>query len=240
MKLLIKYASRNRPAKFLQAMQNILSTIKGMDFKIIVSIDSDDPPMVKLAHEKQFLNTDFWINDNKGGKIGAINANIPLSGWDWLVNMSDDMLFVKQGWNELMEQRVKQVWGDSLDWFANFNDGYQGERLPTMAIMGREYYERFFYIYAPCYKSLSCDAEQMYVALTLNRYHYFPEILFKHEHPANTKGVKSDSLYVENEKFQPEDTKTYFRRMLKDFYLNVCGPTPFDRFKALAKNKLAR
>lgn len=231
MKLLIKYASRNRPKQFLKAMDNILSTVKGNDFRIVVSIDSDDAPMIKIANERTFKNTEIWINDNKGGKIGAINANIPLSGWDWLVNTSDDMFFVKQGWNEIMEQRVKQVWGDSLDWFANFNDGYQGEKLPTMSIMGREYYERFFYIYAPCYKSLSCDAEAMLVAQVLKRYHYFPEILFKHEHPANARYVKTDSLYEFNGKHQTEDARTYFRRMKANFYINNPGPVSFERYK---------
>jgi hypothetical protein len=237
MRLLIKFATRNRPEKFMAAMRNIESTIKGTDYKIIVSLDEDDEPMKRIAEKYEYDRTEFWINA-PAGKIAAINANVPLSGWDWLVNMSDDMVFVTNGWNEIMEQKIKSVWGDSLDWFANFNDGYQGEKLPTMSIMGREYYERFFYIYAPCYKSLSCDAEAMYVAMALKRYHYFPDILFKHQHPANTKGVKSDQLYVANETHQKQDTRTYFTRLLKDFYVNVCGPTPFDRFKALAKKRL--
>lgn len=237
MRLLIKYATRNRPEKFRAAMANIFNTIKTKDFFIVVSIDNDDQKMIDLATKEDWRNTEFWINQ-PAGKIGAINANIPLSGWDWLVNMSDDMVFVKQGWDEVMVQRIKSVWGDSLDWFVNFNDGYQGERLPTMSIMGYEYYSRFFYIYAPCYKSLSCDAEAMYVAQTLERYHYFPEVLFKHEHPANVRGMKSDSLYAQNETFQKQDTQTYFRRLLNNFYVNVCGPTPFDRFKPLAQKRL--
>jgi hypothetical protein len=230
MNLLIKYATRARPDKFLAAMRNIESTIKGTDYRIIVSIDSDDEAMIRITEKYDWNRTEFWINA-PAGKVGAINANIPLTGWDWLVNMSDDMVFMTNGWNEIMEQRIKSVWGDSLDFFANFNDGYQGEKLPTMSIMGREYYERFFYIYAPCYKSLSCDAEAMYVGKLLGRYHYFPEVLFKHQHPANTKTVKSDALYAENERHQPQDTEIYFKRLNKDFYVHNCGPTPFDRFK---------
>lgn len=239
MRLLIKYATRSRPEKFKAAMKNISDTIKGEDYRIIVSIDEDDPDMLHLAASSDYKNTQFWINA-PGGKIAAINANVPLTGWDWLVNMSDDMVFVQQGWNEVMEQKIKQVWGESTDFFANFNDSYQGEKLPTMSIIGKEYYERFFYIYAPCYKSLSCDAEAMYVAQTLGRYHYFPDVLFRHQHPANVKGMRSDQLYIENERYQPQDTRTYFQRMLKNFYVNVCGPTPFDRFKPLAKQKLAK
>lgn len=229
MKLLIKYATRQRPEKFLAAMENIANTAKG-DYRVIVSIDSDDSEMIKLVSERTFANTEVYVNDNNGGKIGAINANIPLTGWDWLVNMSDDMQFIVNGWDLLMIERLRSVWGSSLDFFANFNDGFQGPKLATMSIMGREYYERFFYIYAPCYRSLSCDAEAMYVAITLGKYHYFPEKLYRHNHPANIKG-KSDALYVANERYAKQDSEIYFKRLNNNFYINNPGPTVFDRFK---------
>jgi len=229
MKLLIKYATRKRPGKFLQAMDNIISTAK-TDYQIIVSIDSDDADMITIANNSNFPKTQFYINDNFGGKIGAINANIPVSGWDWLVNMSDDMVFIVKDWDQIMVEKIRSVWGSSLDFFAHFNDGFQGPKLATMSIMGREYYERFFYIYAPCYRSLSCDAEAYYVARTLGRYHYFPDLLFKHMHPANVK-AKSDELYALNERYAKQDADTYFKRLNKNFYINNPGPTVFDRFK---------
>lgn len=231
MRLLIKYASRNRPGKFLQAMNNILSTISGKDFQIIVSIDSDDKEMILIANTSQFPNTTFYVNDNSGGKIGAINANIPLTGWDWLVNMSDDMEFIVKGWDEIMIQKIKSVWPNSLDFFAHFNDGFQGPKLCTLSIIGFEYYCRTFYIYKPCYRSLSCDAEEFYVAQTLKRYHYFPDLLYRHAHPSNVKAVKSDALYVENEKYAKLDAEVYFKRLNKDFFIHNAGPTVFDKYK---------
>lgn len=231
MKLLIKFATRKRPAKFQQAMGNIISTAK-TDYRIIVSIDSDDLEMRNQATIHNYPNTQFFINDNIGGKIGAINANIPLdNSWDWLVNTSDDMKFLVDGWDRIMVERIMGVWPNTLDFFANFNDGFQGPRLCTMSVMGREYYERFFYIYAPCYRSLSCDAEAYYVAQVLKRYHYFPDLLYRHEHPANVKTTKTDDLYTANETFQKQDTATYFKRLNRNFYVNNPGPTPFDRYK---------
>jgi hypothetical protein len=229
MKLLIKYATRKRPGKFKLAMENILSTVT-TDYRIIVSIDSDDIDMIRIANEESYPNTEFYINDNNGGKIGAINANIPISGWDWLVNTSDDMQFIVKGWDQIMLDKIKSVWPNSLDFFANFNDGFQGPRLATMSVMGREYYERFFYIYAPCYKSLSCDAEAYYVAQVLGRYHYFPDLVYKHMHPSNIRG-KSDELYIQNEKYAKQDADIYFQRLNKNFYVHNPGPTPFDRYK---------
>jgi hypothetical protein len=230
MKLLVKYATRKRPAKFLTAMDNLLTTIDSPDFKIIVSIDSDDSEMIAIANTRAFKNTTFYINSPEG-KIAAINANVPLSGWDWLVNFSDDMKFIVKGWDLKMIENVKRIWPDTTDWFANFNDGYQGAKLPTMSIMGREYYERFFYIYAPCYKSLSCDAEAMYVAMSLHRYHYFPDLYFRHEHPANTKAVKSDNVYAVNEQYAKSDAAIYFQRMARNFCVNGADTSSYERFK---------
>lgn len=230
MKLLIKYATRGRPGKFLQAMDNILTTITGDDFRIIVSIDSDDKDMILIANTSKFPNTTFYVNDNYGGKIGAINANIPLSGWDWLVNMSDDMVFTVKGWNQIMAEKIRGVWGSSLDFFAHFNDGFQGPKLCTLSVIGFEYYCRTFYIYKPCYRSLSCDAEEFYVAQTLKRYHYFPDMLYQHAHPANMK-VASDALYAENEKYAKPDAEVYFKRLNNNFYINNPGQTVFDKYK---------
>jgi hypothetical protein len=212
-------------------MDNLLSTITGNDFQIIVSIDSDDKEMILIANTSRFPNTTFYVNDNNGGKIGAINANIPVSGWDWLVNTSDDMQFIVKGWNQIMAEKIRGVWGSSLDFFANFNDGFQGPKLCTMSIIGYEYYCRTFYIYKPCYRSLSCDAEEFYVAQTLKRYHYFPDQLYKHMHPANTKEIKSDNVYAENEVHAKDDAQVYFKRLNKDFYVNNAGVTVFDKYK---------
>lgn len=230
MRLLIKFATRKRPEKFKAAMENIIATAT-TDYKVIVSIDSDDTDMIRLANEHNYPNTEFYINDNNGGKIGAINANIPVSGWDWLVNTSDDMQFLVKGWDKIMQDKIKSVWGESLDFFANFNDGFQGPKICTMSVIGYEYWTRTFFIYKPCYRSLSCDAEEFYVAQMLGRYHYFPDALYKHAHPANEKRVKSDELYAINETFQKQDTAIYFKRLNKNFYINNPGPTPFDRFK---------
>lgn len=228
MTLLIKFATKNRPDKFRAAMQNIYDTITTENYFIVVSIDTDDTAMIRLSQEP-FKNTTFHVNP-PGGKIAAINANIPLTGWDWLVNMSDDMKFIQKGWDATMVERIKSVWGNSTDFFANFNDGFQGPKLCTLSIIGYEYYCRSFYIYKPCYKSLSCDAEEYYVAQVLGRYHYFPDQLYRHEHPCNMQ-QKSDALYVENEKWAKQDAEVYFKRLNKDFFIHNAGKTPFDRFK---------
>lgn len=228
MNLLIKYPSRSRPDKFRAALKNIYNTIQTENYSILVTVDSDDETMLPLVNEP-FPHVTFKVIPPVS-KIYAVNAEMPLDGWDWCVLMSDDMRFIKTGWDQVMVRNIKNTWGDSLDFFYHCDDGYQGHKLATMSIFGREYYERFFFIYAPCYRSLSCDAEAMYTAMLLKRYKYFPEKLVAHEHPANNK-CKSDSLYVRNDKFAKQDAEVYFKRLNKDFYVNNAGPTPFDKWK---------
>lgn len=220
MTLLIKYASRGRPNLFFNSMENIRQTISTKDYRIIVSCDLDD---VSMNNEhvrerlKQYPNATIFYNNTKN-KVEAINANMDGVEFDLLVNYSDDMKFVVNGWDEKMIASIKSVWGDSLDFFAHFSDGFVHAALPTMTICGYDYYKRENYIYNSAYKSISCDAEEMFKAMMLGKHHYFPEVYFHHIHPGNIP-FKADDIYVRNNAHGEEDTRVYFERMKKYFYI---------------------
>jgi hypothetical protein len=80
-----------------------------------------------------------------------------------------------------------------------------------MSIMGREYYNRFKYIYHPDYTSLWCDNEAMDVAIELNRYVYLNQHLFEHKHPAWGFG-QTDALGRRNDIYYRQDERTYIKR----------------------------
>lgn len=229
MRYLIKFATRGRAQKFLEGMENIYQTIKTDDYLIVVSVDEDDAEMVAMIPDiNRMRNTAGYIG-KPWGKVAAINRDVSLYiPWDILVNYSDDMRLAS-GWSEIIERNVKATWNDT-DFFYHCNDGHVGERLPTMAIMGREYYERFGYIYHPAYRSVSCDAEQFYVAITLGKHKYFPEPIVEHRHPVNVRS-KYDSVYKVNDQYADQDTKTYFKRMKKNFYVNNPGKVIFEEHK---------
>lgn len=213
MKFLIKYASRGRRELFLQRMKNIQETISAnRECVILVSIDEDDETMRDLP---AFENTYICVGKSQN-KIEAINANMNVvSNWDVLINFSDDMVFVENDWDVTMENLFNECWKHG-DFFAHFNDGFVGNKLPTMSILDKKYYDRFGYIYHPSYRTESCDAEAMWVAQMLGRHVYFQNILFKHEHPCNT-GLKSDATYERNGVYAKADHKNYFERMKNYF-----------------------
>ncbi len=104
---------------------------------------------------------------------------------------------------------------DGVLWF---NDGFQKDRLNTLSILGKKYYDRFGYIYHPSYKSLWCDNEFTEVATKLGKQTYFEQIIIKHEHPLWTK-EKPDTVLIENDKYDPEDRANFERRKKEGLFL---------------------
>lgn len=240
MKILIKLATRSRPNKFVKVLQNIKQTTVG-DYSVLVTADTDDRTMnnIQMArYLKAFPKVQIYYGPHCC-KIEAINRDVEkIADWDILVNMSDDFQIITKGWDNILRTRVKSKWPDSLDWFAHFSDGYVHDALPTISIIGRTYYERDGYIYHPSYKSFSCDAEAWYVAIARGCHHYFPDKLFRHNHPANNRLLKGDVLYKLNAAYSSDDVRNYFQRLNNDFDLNLPGPHPWDAYKhdAITRN----
>lgn len=237
MKILIKYPSRQRPQWFRKAIANIYNTISDREnFRILVTCDDDDitmqnPAMIDFMKSHDNLSFIFGKSESK---IAAVNRDMNLADewfwpWDVLLVMSDDMHFVQFGWDNTIRQRLKDNFPEG-DCFLHFDDGYVRDALTTMAIMDHKYYDRDGYIYHPAYKSFSCDAEQHFVAVARGRHKYFPEIIARHQHPANTP-VTNDALYSANSLHTPHDTAVYWDRLHKNFDIAGPGPFPWDKYK---------
>lgn len=230
MKYLIKLATRGRPELFYRTIFNVRKTIgDGVDYEIIISCDLNDPSMFN-QDIIDFVDGDPHLQifyAYQTSKIGAINRDIKEAKMDWdvLINLSDDMLWVKEGWGKIIASYVANEFNESLDCFLHLNDNHVGERLPTLSIMGREYFNRDGYIYHPSFFSVSADAEAYYVALMRGKHKYFPDVLFDHVHPANV-GFHTDATYQGNSKYDVADTENYFVRRARLFDIEnpVCIP----------------
>jgi hypothetical protein len=75
-----------------------------------------------------------------------------ISDWDILVVMSDDMVCVTHGWDDIIRQDMNENFPDT-DGVLHYNDGNQKANVMTMSIIGRKYYKRDGYIYNPEYQS---------------------------------------------------------------------------------------
>lgn len=219
-KVLIKFPTRSRPKKFLDVLRLYVNNcIDKENALFLISYDNDDFTMTDeiINTAKSWHKNIKFVDGLSIGKIHACNRDMEEAGdWDILILASDDMQPVKVGYDQMIRDRMNKHFPD-LDGVLYFPDGYTA--LNTMCIMGRAYYNRFGYIYNPGYISLWCDNEFMEVADKLNKQAKFQEVLFRHEHPANNKGLGNDALYVENEKHYMHDRILYHKRKEKNFYL---------------------
>lgn len=203
--ILYKLTSRSRPANMYRAYNSVVDNAT-IEWRMILSVDADDATTLNSDEFKQ-MQWDSKVSIHVGqskNKIDAINRDVPQSEWDILVNLSDDQIFTKRGFDEVIAQCGK-------DEFLHLPDGHVNELLPTMSVMGYDYYKRFGYIYHPDYASLWCDNEAMDVAKQLGCYKYVNEHIFEHLHPAWT-GETPDAQLLHTQSLYRRDERVYIKR----------------------------
>jgi hypothetical protein len=202
--ILYKLATRSRPERFMQTLNSIMDNTSSDNYLILVSIDDDDASMQHWIDDKYIktgmpnYNT-IIISGKSLNKIDAINRDMKTASqmleWDILVNISDDMLITSSEFDAV----VRGAFSETTDLFLHLPDGYANKALATMSIMGRDYYNRFQYIYHPSYESVYCDNEAMEVAKMLSKYVYVDKHVFQHIHPANVGAHLMDEQYKRTE-----------------------------------------
>lgn len=218
MKILIKFPTRNRPTKFLKTLNTYIKYM-GDDNDIIISVDEDDESM-KEPHITEYLSSLKNVTvcvGNSTSKISAVNADVPHEGWDILLLASDDMIPIVNGYDKIIKEKMLEHYPDT-DGVLWFNDGYQGDKLNTLSIIGKKYYDRFGYIYNPEYVSCWCDNEFMEVGNILKKQTYINEVIIKHEHPDYGIG-KRDYVHELNVKYYNSDREIFNKRKLNNFDL---------------------
>ena len=137
--------------------------------------------------------------------------------FDIVLLASDDMVPQIKGFDTIIKEKMLSNYPDT-DGVLWFNDGYKGDTLNTLCILGKKYYDRFNYIYNPEYKSVWCDNEFMDVSKLLNKVTYFDITIIRHEHPDWGFG-SNDSIHMSNIKNESNDRITYERRKKINFNL---------------------
>ncbi len=189
MRILFKITSRSRRSNFLRAVDSIINNVTDKDnYHLLISLDDDDDsmkplPVLNCPHTyKVYKKTESETIT----KISAINRDLneflEIYDAEIIINVSDDQIFITKGFDDI----IRAEFYKDFNQYLHFNDGNQKANVCTMHIVGREYYNRFNYIYHPDYISLWCDVENDIVAKQLGCYKYMGDDLqlFKHLHPA--------------------------------------------------------
>lgn len=222
MRLLIKFPTRGRKDKFFLTLDKYYEYCSDIDNTMfLISIDTDDTEM----------NTDEVINKLSTyknikvvigyslSKIDAVNRDLSDLDYDWDIVLlaSDDMIPQVNGYDKIIKENMSFNYPDT-DGVLWFNDGFQGNRLNTLCILGKKYYERFNYIYHPDYKSCWSDNEFMVVGDKLKRQSYIDTVIIRHEHPDWGYG-NIDYVHNNNIKDWHHDHHVYKTRESNNFYL---------------------
>jgi hypothetical protein len=192
----------------------------------LVSLDIDDVTMnnpstiQKLTEYVQKYPERIVVKyGHSKSKIDAINRDVnelkDKFNFDILVNFSDDMEFIQHSFDEVIRDKFYLNYPDT-DGNIYFNDGFVSDKISTMSIIGRKYYDKFNYIYHPSYHSLWCDNEYTEVAKRNQKILYFHENIFRHNHPANVGGFMDEQL-IKTESYSEIDRQNYEQRFNNNF-----------------------
>ena len=192
MRMVIKFPTRGRPEKFATVLNRYINFLSGMhEVKFVVSFDHDDPTMNNDNMWSLFNRLNAQLDGkivpvcgNSTGKISAINADLDrvLSFRpDVILLASDDMIPILGGYDDVIARGMAKFFPDT-DGVLHFNDGFSGQnKLITLSILGRKYFERFGYIYHPEYKSVFSDDEFTQVARLMNKVVYIDRCIIQHQ-----------------------------------------------------------
>lgn len=221
MKLLVKFPTRNRKNKFFKVLRQYQNLCEDLDNTyFLITLDNDDESMNSSDVEdifNTFKNVKV-IYGTSNSKIHAVNRDIELvNDWDIVLLASDDMTPKVKGYDNIIRNKMKEFYSDT-DGILWFNDGFQGEKLNTLCILGKKYYKRFNYIYHPDYKSCWSDNEFMEVGKILKKQTYIDSVIIKHEHPDWGYG-SIDYVHNNNVKDWHHDNNVFQQRKSNNFYI---------------------
>lgn len=221
-RILFKFPARGRKQKLFDTLGAYYEQmVNKEDFQFLISIDEDDPTLNNDEVKNMigsYVNAKVVVGPPVG-KIGAVNRDMDqASPWYIVVLISDDMMPKLKGFDMIIRKDMNTRFPD-MDGVLWYNDGHQGNKLNTLCILGKKYYDRFGWIYYDGYKSLYADNDFMEVSKRLGKVHYNSLCIIEHQHWAWGYG-EMDELYQKNETFIQEDHDLFQKRMAENFGLN--------------------
>lgn len=218
MTICYSFASRSRPDRFFETLDNVIQMSAQQNHFFVAKLDEDDMAMnndyvrARLASYPSVIQK--WGTSKS--KIHAINRDLEdIPDYAIMVCLSDDMRFRTYGFDDLIRQHMPA----DLDALVHLQDDYARDRVCTVNITGKKYHQRRGNIYAPdCYYSMFCDDEETEVAKILDKYILVPGIHIEHLHYTNNRKAVKDELYWRNDTYN-SDKAIFEQRKAMNFGL---------------------
>lgn len=197
--------SRGRPYK---CRENILSWIcrskEPRSIEVIISIDKEDPFRGEY-YEALSLEPIKWtkilIENETNTSVAAVNSAANIAQGDILMIIGEDNTCPSQ-W----DMRILNYTKGKTDWVLKVRDGLQN-RLITLPILDRAYYNRDKFIYHPDFSHLWSDTFFSDLAYTRKRV-ITKNVRFPHRQ-YSIIGTEPDEINLKNNATYESGKKTY-------------------------------
>lgn len=220
-KILVKYASRGRPERFLDGLKNIYDTCAQPDhIRVLVTADVDDPTMFNDEIRNQiesYKNCQVIYGVSKN-KIHACNRDLEklsedFKDWEIIANFSDDQRWTMYGWDDYIRVDFNSVFPEKLDGYMAYRDPDTNGALSTLYIAGRGWFDKFGFIYDEVFISLFADNLVEDCAKVLGKYHYTGYDIYRHHNSAyNYPNFPKDQMFIDQQNIGWDvDQKTYYK-----------------------------
>ena len=138
--------------------------------RFVFTFDEDDDTMNNDEIKNYLNDLDFDLTYYYGShfnKVEAINDNLTDQDFDILMLCADD-IYVAENFDDKIVQEFENS-SHGLDAILQIYTYRWEFALDVFCIMGKDYYDRFNYIYHPSYISEFCDNEYTSVAKSLGK-----------------------------------------------------------------------
>ena len=143
MKFLFKYPTFGRPEWFKKTLEKYYSMLSGNhEYEFIISLNSNDATMNNL-NMKVFMDSKLNLSYHYGNhksKIDACNANLEGRNFDILFLISDDMMPIVKGFDNIIAEDMINRF-PAIDGALHYPDGYnntESQSAITLTIMGKK------------------------------------------------------------------------------------------------------
>jgi len=214
------FASRERPNKFFDCLDNIRAMAKSKNYFVWAKLDNDDPLKQEYKSKLAAYPEVFVQWGLSKNKVHAINRDLEhLPDCDILIMMSDDMQFLVRGFDEEIREAFKNHF-PNFDGTVHYPDSHALSKTITLSIIGVSLYKQLGYLYWHEYVSVFADNDFTELTRKIGKYVFVNKKILEHYHPI-WKTAEWDAQYrrTEDKEIYKSDREIFLRRKANNFGL---------------------
>lgn len=198
--LLAVVPTRGRPQKARELIAAFRST--GAEAHIVFGVDEDDEALPDYAEIGLAEDVWFKVGPRKSLSAWTNELAIEYAGrYRALMSLGDDHRPRTRGWDAALLAALDATGGTGI---AYGDDGIQGQRLPTAAVVSSDIVLALGWLCLPVLRHFYVDDTWKLLAASARCLHYVPDVVIEHLHPVATFEAP-DATYRDASKSYPGD-----------------------------------